>query len=145
MLRLSLLLALALLAPVSGAAARPTAVHGGGLVKHKVAAHFVYLELGLVKSVGNCSWTVGIVFGKVAGAGSYLIQFNDPFQGGLVSKTLTPAEFQDSLIPKSNLPNGSHFLDVTGGAYSPPCGRMNFSGERQRFHKGAHAWGLVRG
>ena len=141
-LGLSSVLALALLAVVSGAAARPMAGPGGGLVKQKVGAYFVYLELGLVKSVGNCSWTVGIVFGNASGAGEYMIQFNDPFQGGPVNKVITPAEFQDSLIPKSNLPGGSHFLAVTGGAYSPPCGRMNFAGERQRFQKGAQAWGL---
>jgi hypothetical protein len=141
-LRLSSLLALALLAVASGAAARPMAGPGGGLVKHKVGAQFAYLELGLVKSVGNCSWTVGIVFGNAAGAGQYLIQFNDPFQGGPVNKVITKAGFQDSLIPKSNLPGGSHFLAVTGGAYSPPCGRMNFAGERQRFQKGAQAWAL---
>jgi hypothetical protein len=136
-LRVVATLALVLIAAV--AAGQSAGASGGSL--RRVGAHFAYLETGL--SDGACHWTVGVEFGSVPGATSYLVKYWDGFFGKLASTPLTAAQFQDSLVPKGKLATGWHFLDITGGAYSPPCGRMDFSGEMKRFNRGAKAWAVI--
>jgi hypothetical protein len=130
-------LALVLIAVV--ASAQTASASSGSL--RRVSAHFVFLETGL--SDGACHWTVGVEFDGVRGVKSYQVKYWDGYFGKLASTRLSAAQFQDRLVPKGKLPLGWHFLDVTGGAYSPPCGRMDFSGEKKRFNKGAAAWAVI--
>mgnify|MGYP002136637869 CR=1 FL=1 len=73
------------------------------------------------------------------------LRFFPGYYQHVTTVTLTPAQFQDKTLRKGQLPAGMHYVAATGGSYSPPtnCHRMDFSGEKTRFNKGAKAWGVL--
>ena len=111
----------------------------------KVPAKMVFLELGASKTTDSCLWTVGVEFGTIPGAKSYLVTYWDGYYQHVTTVNLTPAQFQDKTLRKGQLPAGMHYVGATGGSYTPPtnCHRMDFSGEKKRFNKGAKAWGVL--
>ena len=132
------------LAGVAVLAATAVASTAAPAVMKKVPAKMVFLELGPNKAAGACLWTVGVEFGTAPGAKSYLVTYWDGYYQRVTKVTLTRAQFQDKTLRKGQLPAGMHFVAATGGSYSPPanCHRMDFSGEKSRFNKGAKAWGV---
>ena len=134
--------ALSGIAVIAGTAVASTAATAS---TKKVPARMVFLELGANKTVGACLWTVGVEFGNAPGAKSYLVTYWDGYYQHLTKVTLTTAQLQDKTLRKGQLPVGMHYVAATGGSYSPPtnCHRMDFSGEKKRFNKGANAWGVL--
>jgi hypothetical protein len=102
-------------------------------------AHFVYRDTGLHD--GACTWNVGVVFGSVSNASYYQITYWDGYYQAYTTATYNPKQPPDYGLPKGVLPQ--FYVSATGGAGSPPCKGMDFSGERARFTKGATAIAIV--
>ena len=130
-----------------GLAAVPaTAATGPKMVR--VGAHFFYVQQTLVPN--GCAWGIGIVFGSVPGAASYLVTYWDGYYKRVESATisagqLVPATFHKNakIWPKEPIAAGSHQLGVTGGTNSDDCGTAaGDPTEGGRFSKGAKAYAV---
>lgn len=122
-------LLLAALAIASPAAAQT----GQKLVKTSATLKYVNINQD-----GNCGWGIGVVVGPVTGAASYLVKYWDGYWKRIEVRTLT----KDELKSDPNRPEGSLFLGITGGWYSPPCSEGSDATEGGRFDKGAKAWAI---
>ena len=123
-----------------------TAATGPKMVR--VGAYFFYVQQALVPN--GCAWGIGIVFGSVPGAASYLVTYWDGYYKQVESSTiyagqLVPATFpkRAKIWPKEPIAAGSHQLGVTGGTGSGDCGTgVGDPTEGGRFSKGAKAYAV---
>ena len=114
----------------------------------RVGAHFFYVQEAQVPN--GCAWVIGIVFGSVPGAASYLVTYWDGYYKQLESSTIYAAQLVPSTFPKKAkiwptepIAAGSHQLGVTGGTGSGDCGTgAGDPTEGGRFSKGAKAWAV---
>ena len=102
--------------PVGAAGSQPT-VHVSG-------AHFQYLF-----NAENCAWGIGIEFPEVGGAVSYQITYYDGYYKQMETGTETKAQ----LSSNPQVPKGTLYSGITGGASSPPCSGSYDATEGGRF------------